>query len=178
MNLNFVRNVTFPLLSSFYPTQRSITYRKSCRLKMNITSNISCSVMHITVWLQLQYLAQRFHWSVLFNSGIAIIKQSTTKQTPWPQSVSLLYRPTDRRSSTKLVPTSEDKGCRVVSATDSHGRMLGFLDRSRYLFFKVAPQLYSRDWADPVPDWLLLRKSGSAGNRSRTSGSVARNSDH
>jgi hypothetical protein len=30
----------------------------------------------------------------------------------------------------------------------------------------------------PVPDPLLLRKSGSAGNRTRTSGSVARNSDH
>jgi hypothetical protein len=31
---------------------------------------------------------------------------------------------------------------------------------------------------DTVPDPLLLRKSGSAGNRTRTSGSVARNSDH
>jgi hypothetical protein len=31
---------------------------------------------------------------------------------------------------------------------------------------------------DPVPDPLLLRKSGSDGNRTRTSGSVGRNSDH
>jgi hypothetical protein len=31
---------------------------------------------------------------------------------------------------------------------------------------------------DPVPDPLLLRKSGRAGNRTRTSASVARNSDH
>jgi hypothetical protein len=31
---------------------------------------------------------------------------------------------------------------------------------------------------DPVPDPLLLRKSGNAGNRTRTSGSVAKNSDH
>jgi hypothetical protein len=32
---------------------------------------------------------------------------------------------------------------------------------------------------DPVPDPLLLRKkSGSAGNRTRTSESVARNFDH
>jgi hypothetical protein len=31
---------------------------------------------------------------------------------------------------------------------------------------------------DPVPDPLLLRKSRSAGNRTRTSGSVAKNSDH
>jgi hypothetical protein len=56
-------------------------------------------------------------------------------------------------------------------------RILGFLDRSRYFFFQVAPQLYSRGWVDPVPDPLRLRKSGSAGNRTRTSGSVARNSN-
>jgi hypothetical protein len=31
---------------------------------------------------------------------------------------------------------------------------------------------------DSVPDPLLLRKSGSARNRTRTSASVARNSDH
>jgi hypothetical protein len=31
---------------------------------------------------------------------------------------------------------------------------------------------------DPVPDPLLLRKSGSAENRTRASGSVAKNSDH
>jgi hypothetical protein len=30
---------------------------------------------------------------------------------------------------------------------------------------------------DPVPDLLLLRKSGSAGNRTRISGSVARYSE-
>jgi hypothetical protein len=31
---------------------------------------------------------------------------------------------------------------------------------------------------DPVPDPLLLRKSGSAGNRTRASGSVAKIFDH
>jgi len=44
---------------------------------------------------------------------------------------------------------------------------LCFLDRSRYFFIQVAPQLTSRGWVDPVPDPLLLRKSGSAGNRTR-----------
>jgi hypothetical protein len=29
----------------------------------------------------------------------------------------------------RLVPTFAGRGCRVVSATDSHGRILGFLDR-------------------------------------------------
>jgi hypothetical protein len=66
----------------------------------------------------------------------------------------------------------------VVSVTDPYGRILGFLDRSRYFFFQAAPQLYSRGHVDPVPDLLLLRKSGNTGNRTRTSGSVVRNSDH
>jgi hypothetical protein len=44
---------------------------------------------------------------------------------------------------------------------------LSFLDRSRYFSFQVAPHLSSRGWVDPVPDPLLLRKSGSAGNRTR-----------
>jgi hypothetical protein len=43
---------------------------------------------------------------------------------------------------------------------------------------RLTPQLCSRNWVDPVPDPLLLWKSGRAGNRTRTSGSVARNSDH
>jgi hypothetical protein len=44
---------------------------------------------------------------------------------------------------------------------------LGFLDRIRYFFIEVAPQLSSRGWVVPVPDPLLLRKSGRAENRTR-----------
>jgi hypothetical protein len=53
----------------------------------------------------------------------------------------------------------------VSSAGLLRVNILGYLDRSRYFFFQVAPQLYSRGWVDPVPDPLLLRKSGSVGNR-------------
>jgi hypothetical protein len=106
------------------------------------------------------------------------IKALSKKKSPWPESASELYRPSDRRLSAKIVPTFADRGCHVVSVTDPYGRILDFLDRNRYLFFQVAPQLYSRGWVDSVPDPLLLRKSGSAGNRTRDSGSVARNSDH
>jgi hypothetical protein len=35
------------------------------------------------------------------------------------------------------------------------------------LSFQIAPQLSSRGWVDPVPDPLLLRKSGRAGNQTR-----------
>jgi hypothetical protein len=40
---------------------------------------------------------------------------------------------------------------------------LCFLDRSRYFFIQVAPQLSSRGWVDPV----RLKKTGRAGNRTR-----------
>jgi hypothetical protein len=36
------------------------------------------------------------------------------------------------RLSAKLVPTFADRGCYMVSATDPYGRILIFLDRSRY----------------------------------------------
>jgi hypothetical protein len=35
-------------------------------------------------------------------------------------------------------------------------RNLGFLDRCRYFFYQVAPQLYSRGWVDPVLGPLLF----------------------
>jgi hypothetical protein len=88
----------------------------------------------------------------------------TINWTPWHESASELYRPTDLRLSTNLVPTFADRGCNVVSVTTPYGRIVGFLDRRRYFFFQVAPQLY---WVDPVP---LLRKSGIARNRIRASG--------
>jgi hypothetical protein len=83
----------------------------------------------------------------------------------------------ERRLSANLVPTIPDRVRRVVRGKDPSGHILGFLDRTRYYFFQVAVRLYSRGWVDPVPDPLLLRKSGSAGNRNRTrtSGSVGRN---
>jgi hypothetical protein len=52
---------------------------------------------------------------------------NTNKQT---NSMALvaheLYRRGDRRLSAKLVPTSADSVCSVVSATDSCGHILGF----------------------------------------------------
>jgi hypothetical protein len=54
----------------------------------------------------------------------------------------------------------------VVRAMDPHGRIPGFLERSRCYFFQAALQLYSRGWVDPVPD-PPLRKSGSIWNRTR-----------
>jgi hypothetical protein len=66
------------------------------------------------------------------------------KRNPWPEFASELYRSSDRRLWAKLVPTFTDRGCHVGSVTDPYDRNLGFLYRSRYFFFQVAPQLYSR----------------------------------
>jgi hypothetical protein len=49
----------------------------------------------------------------------------------------------DRHLSANVVPSFADRGCHVVSVTDFYGRVLGFLDRSRYYFFQVVLQLYS-----------------------------------
>jgi hypothetical protein len=62
--------------------------------------------------------------------------QQQTYQTKKKTSVALVskrtIRPSDRRLSAKLMPTFADRGCRVVRATDPHGRILGFLDRSHH----------------------------------------------
>jgi hypothetical protein len=45
-------------------------------------------------------------------------------KTPWPESASELYRPSDRRLSAKLVLTFADIVCHVVSVTDPYDRIL------------------------------------------------------
>jgi hypothetical protein len=65
-------------------------------------------------------------------------------KAPWPESASEQYRPSDRPLSAKLVPTFAARGSYVVNTMDPRGRILGFLDRSRYFSFQVAAQLYSR----------------------------------
>jgi hypothetical protein len=65
-----------------------------------------------------------------------------------------------------LVPTFVDRGVlhgqcgRLLTVVN-----LSFLDWSCYFFSQVAPHLSSQGWVDPVPDPLLLRNSGSTGNR-------------
>jgi hypothetical protein len=65
-----------------------------------------------------------------------------------------------------LVPTFVDRGV----SRGQHGGSptvlnLSFLDRSRYFSFKYLLIYSHKGWVDPVPDPLLLTKSGSAGNR-------------
>jgi hypothetical protein len=118
------------------------------------------------------------HWKVIFACWQNNLKCSN-KQTKQTKSVFWVHMGTILTKqpllSAKLVPTFADRG---VPCSQRNGRNLRFLGRSHYFLFWVVPQLHSRGWVDPIPDPLLLRKSGSAGNRTRISGSVARNSDH
>jgi hypothetical protein len=76
------------------------------------------------------------------------------------KSVALVFKRTIRRDcrlSEMFVPAFVDRGCCLVSTTDPYGSNFVFLDRNRYFFFQIVPQLYSGGWVDPVPDPLLLR---------------------
>jgi hypothetical protein len=65
----------------------------------------------------------------------------------------------------------------VVSVTDPYFSILEF-SRPEPLLFLPSSSSIVLTRLNPVPDPLLLRKSGSAGNRTRSSGSVAKYSDH
>jgi hypothetical protein len=89
------------------------------------------------------------HWK----NSVAVVRKRTipTERPPLVGEVS---------ANILLVEGVAWSAQRIPTAVDH-----GFLDRSRYFFIQVAAQLTSRGWVDPVPDPLLLRKSGRAGNR-------------
>jgi hypothetical protein len=41
-----------------------------------------------------------------------------------------------------------DRGCHLISVTDPYGRILGFLDRSRYFLFHVAPRFQTHYFSE------------------------------
>jgi hypothetical protein len=118
------------------------------------------------------HFVRNSRWTKSKNQAILSFIQQKTKSN----SVALVRE----RTIPPLVglSTFADRGCHVVSKMNPYAHIPGFLYWSRYFLFHVAPQLYSRGLVDPVPDLLLLIKYSSVGNRTRTSGSVARNSDH
>jgi hypothetical protein len=67
--------------------------------------------------------------TIISNNSVALVSKRTV--------------PTERQP---LVGEISANSCRqkVVSATDPYGSNLGFLDWSRYFFFQVALQMYSR----------------------------------
>jgi hypothetical protein len=78
-----------------------------------------------------------------------------------------------------LVPTFVDRGMSSGQRGGSPTVVnLSFLDRSHYFSFKQLLIYPHKGWVDPVPDPLLLRKSGRVGIEPGTSVLAARRSDH
>jgi hypothetical protein len=109
--------------------------------------------------------------AVLFCVFCPIVVPLPPGKTPFAVQINIIIKLSDHRLSANLVPTFADIGCHVVSVMDPFGRILRFLDRSRYFFF-----LNCTHEAELTP--FQTRYFCRAGNRTRTSGSVARNSDH
>jgi hypothetical protein len=99
------------------------------------------------------------------------------KKKQQTNTVALLREGTIPNERPPIVGEVSDNFCGYMLSRGQRDGSLWPYSRSRYFFSQVAPQLYSRGWVDPFPDTLLLRKFGSAWNRTWTSGSVARNSD-
>jgi hypothetical protein len=78
----------------------------------------------------------------------------------------------------EVVPTFADRGCCVVSAMDPPVVSLGFLDRSRYYFFQVAPRCPREAEWTPLQSHCFSENLEAPGIEPRTYESVARNSDH
>jgi hypothetical protein len=88
---------------------------------------------------------------------------SIKKKTPWLESASELYQPSDLRLLAKLVPTFADRECCVVGVTDPFGIFPRISRLEPLPFFPVAPQLYyfSQNLVVRIP-----------GYRSRSLGSI------
>jgi hypothetical protein len=97
----------------------------------------------------------------------------------WPESASELYRPSDRRLSAKSVPAFADRGLSHSQRSRSPMTVISVFCQEPLLFLSSSSSI------------VLMRLSGSrskptasqanlvaAGNRTRTSGSIAKNSDH
>jgi hypothetical protein len=78
-----------------------------------------------------------------------------------------------RRSDCQLLRI---EGATCVCVTDHYGRILGFLERSRYFSIKyLLSCTHEAEWTPFQTHYFFLY---SAGNRTRSSWSVAKNSDH
>jgi hypothetical protein len=56
-----------------------------------------------------------------------MLQQRTKRPTPWPESASELYRPSDRRLSAKLVLTIADRGVSRSQCSGSPTAVISFL---------------------------------------------------
>jgi hypothetical protein len=95
----------------------------------------------------------------------------------WPESTSELDPLSDRSLLEKLVPNFADIECHVVSG-DGSLRPYSLLSRPEPLRFLPSGSSVVLTRLSGPRSRLTTFFSGNAGNRTRASGSVAKNSDH
>jgi hypothetical protein len=74
----------------------------------------------------------------------ADIRKKKSRKLRGFESVSELYRSSDRGQSAKLVSTLADRGCNVVSATSPSDHNFGFLELEPLLFLPSSSSNCSR----------------------------------
>jgi hypothetical protein len=119
------------------PASSAERFRGACRRTDTETFHLGRNT-HVRLWAYFIRSTLHQHMIKLVCQFVCVLSPFLwkDKKTPWSVSASELYRPSDRRLSAKWLPTFADKGCHVVSVTDSFGRILGFLERSRYFSIK------------------------------------------
>jgi hypothetical protein len=118
------------------------------------TRNTPLKILKIQCWKVNAQIRIAMSFSIKLNF-VALVRERTM--------------PTERPPLVgEVVQTFADRGCREVSTTDSHGSLTQF---SRPEPLLVLPSNFSvvltRLSGPRVPDPLILRKSGSAGNRTQ-----------
>jgi hypothetical protein len=88
-------------------------------------------------------LARRLHWIRTIVSEVSRWVLPNGKP-PCPESAIELYRPSDLRLSTKLVPTFANRGCHLFSVTNPNGRRSQWPRGLRHELSSPAPAL--RSW--------------------------------
>jgi hypothetical protein len=135
-------------------------------------SPVSVTFLVVGLWRR-KFSRQNLQKLAKFRSRTDFLPQ--TYKNPWPESASQLHRPRDSRLSAKLVLTFADRRCCMVNVTDSYGR-IPFSRPEPLLFLSSSSSIVLTSRSGPLSN-PLLRKSGSAGNRTRTFGYVARSNE-
>jgi hypothetical protein len=116
-------------------------YRNYIQPKERVSAPVTNHISH-AVWRKWTSIP------VVTNNSVALVRERTI--------------PTERHAAClqSYCQLLRIQWCRGVCAEDPYGRNLDFLGWSRYFFFQVGPQLYSRDWVNPVSGPLLLVAPG------------------